>query len=153
LHEPGSGTVAARSQDGATYLAFVDQQIAYFERRANHAHHAYNALRIGMVVLGAVLPAFTSHGWDALATGVAVVVATIAGLEALFKPGDIWRLNRSTELELRRLKRRYCRRKTVQGPNDPDPDDELFTAVEELLAKEPETFWNMRIAREKAENK
>jgi Protein of unknown function (DUF4231) len=84
LHEPGSGIVAARSQDEATYLAFVDQQIAYFERRANHAHHAYNAFRIGMVVLGAVLPAFTSHGWDAPATSVAVVVATIAGLEGLF---------------------------------------------------------------------
>lgn len=149
MHEPESGAIAEQSQDGATYLAFVDQQIAYFERRANHAHHAYNALRIGMVVLGAVLPAFTSHGWDGLATGVAVVVATIAGLEGLFKPGDIWRLNRSTELELRRLKRLYYRRKATRKPNDPDPDDELFTAVEGMMAKEPETFWNLRIAREK----
>ena len=86
----------------ARWLKYVE----WWDTRASKAKRKYQALRVAVVVAGALIPALVGlrelaagnkHSWIFAVASIAasLVVAICAGLESLFNFGDIWREKRA----------------------------------------------------------
>ena len=135
------------------FLGFVDAAIRQQKRFADRAMVQFVTLRLMMVVASALLPALTTlsnRGW---ATGAAVLVAALTGLDTQFRWGEEWRHFRSTQLTLERLKRDYRHRvaaieagRSVGTISTPEENfDKLFADVEELIQTEVDSFFKFRV--------
>jgi hypothetical protein len=135
------------------FFAFLDNAIDQQKKLADRAMVQFIALRLMMVVASALLPALTTIPNRIWATGAAVLIAALTGLDTQFRWGEEWRHFRSTQLTLERMRRDYKHRAaaiesgrgigTISTPGG--NFDKLFTDVEDLLQSETDSFFKFRI--------
>jgi hypothetical protein len=86
----------------ARWLNYVE----WWDSRASNAKRKYHALRVAVVIAGALIPALVGlrelqvwgkHAWVLAVASIlaSLVVAICAGVESLFSFGDIWREKRA----------------------------------------------------------
>jgi hypothetical protein len=135
------------------FFGFLNDAIRQQKRLADRAMVQFIALRLMVVVASALLPALTTipnRGW---ATGAAVLITALTGLDTQFRWGEEWRHFRSTQLSLERMRRDYRRRaaaiesgRSVGTISTPEGNfEKLFTNVEDLLQSEADSFFKFRI--------
>jgi hypothetical protein len=128
----------------ARWLTYVE----WWDGRAKHARMRYFALRIAVVIGGALIPAFvalrelqqfTEFAW-VLSVGavvVSLVIAVCAGLESLFGFGDIWREKRNAAEILKSEGFKFLERIGKYHGKTHEESYEVFAAsVEELILNE-----------------
>jgi len=152
-------------QSWDTYLKFVDSTAERFRRRATRSHYTYNAERVLIIILSLSVPLVSTAGielFPALTVPlITTLIAILAALDGLFKPGEIWHHYRSYEQGLLRLKRLYVAKRDAPDalPDTAEKAKQLanlysqFVAdTEGLLQEESKSFWPQRIqALEKAQ--
>ncbi|MFD1703987.1 DUF4231 domain-containing protein [Methylopila henanensis] len=139
-----------------TFLQHVRNSIKQNRKMADRAMYQFIALRLGLVVTSASLPALTTAEDKGWATWAAILVAVLAGLDTQFRWGEEWRHFRSTERMLERMVRDYGRREAAIaagrsiGPISTQVEnfDKLFDNVEALLQTESDNFFKFRVADE-----
>lgn len=94
-------------------------------------------------MISAALPALIAKEYDTPATIAAVLVAVLAGLDAQFKPGEVWKHHRSVQLALLTMRRRFDRDLVDQSKDKAFAD--FYNDVEALLTAEAGQFWGLRI--------
>lgn len=137
----------------AKFLGFLDDAIKRTKKSADRAMVQFVVLRLALVVASASLPALTTIGNRNWSTGVAVLVAALAGLDTQFRWSEEWRHFRSTQLTLERMRRDYEHRQSVLNSKrtvgkittEAESFEMLFTDVEELLQTEADRFFKFRI--------
>jgi hypothetical protein len=142
----------------AKYDAFVDDVRNWLSARASRFHWYYNISRVALVVLGVTFPAlstglFGDRGkW--FSPFVALLIAVLAALDALLKPGDNWQHFRSYELALDRAKRiSQSKRASLLLESDMQKRRqkqfalyrEFVLEIEELLERETRLFFEHQI--------
>lgn len=93
----------------AKYEDFVEQTQRWLGKRADRFHWYYNASRIALIALSVTIPTLSASrlalGGHEVAPIVALLIALLAALDGLLKPGENWRHFRYYQLSLQRLRR------------------------------------------------
>lgn len=135
------------------YLAGVDRNIKRMKWLADRAMVVFVALRLGLVVGSASLPALTIGSDRSWSTVVAVGVAILAALDTQFRWGEEWHHFRSAQLTLERFRRDYDYGVMAVGQGRTAPDlqtrgdvfERLYQNVTRFLQAEAESFFKFRI--------
>jgi hypothetical protein len=142
----------------ARYDAFVEEVRTWLGARADRFHWYYNSSRVALVVLSVILPSLSGnlfgHVGTCTAPYVALVIAALASLDGLLKPGDNWRHFRSYELALLRFQRvSQSRRAALELESDAHTRrqrgfalyGEFVDEIEGLLESESRLFFERQI--------
>jgi hypothetical protein len=137
------------------FLAFLGQTIRSTKWTADRAMVQFIVLRLSLVVASASLPALTTLADRVWATGAAVLVAVLAGLDTQFQWGEEWRHFRSAQLALARMQREFERRRAALDAGRSvgavttaaENFEKLYQDVEGLLQSEADSFFKFRITR------
>lgn len=142
------------------YLAFIETTAQWFKSRANRFHWFYNVSRTLIIALSLTVPLLSTEvtSLPSLAKWVLPVVTTViailAALDGLFKPGEMWRHFRFHQLALLRLLRTYradlAALEATPGSTEYGlKANELFASLvadtEKILEEESASFWPQRI--------
>ena len=142
----------------ARYEEFVEKTQRWLGKRANRYHWFYNSSRIALVVFSVAIPALSAGllgpPGEMAAPFVALIIAILASLDGLLKPGDNWRHFRSYQLALHRLTRVW-QSKHVALELEADPEKRLQKSIalhrqfvleiEDLLEQESKLFFEHQI--------
>ena len=139
---------------GQDYLNYVSERAKWYKRSADRTMVQFIAVRLGLVLASAALPALTVLSNRIWAIIASVLVATLTGLDTQFQWGEEWRHFRSTQLALERAQRNFAKRgqsiaagvTSGTARSDADNFNEFFDEVEGLLQTESERFFKFRIA-------
>ncbi|HEV7305414.1 DUF4231 domain-containing protein [Ensifer sp.] len=134
------------------YLAHLNASIKESKNLADRPMCGFIAVRLMLIVSGAVLPALAAHD-STYVTHVAVAIAILTGIDTHFRWGEEWRHFRKTQLSLERLKRDYeYRAHAIAGgrqlgtaADDGANFDLLYAQVEALLQADSDDFFKFRI--------
>jgi len=142
----------------ARYDAFVESTRKWLGKRADRYHWYYNCSRIALIVLSVSLPALSTGLFGPLgpkaAPYIALVIAVLASLDGLLKPGDNWRHFRSYQLALDRFERvSLSKRAALDLETDPEKRRQKQFAlyrqfvleIEEVLEEESKLFFEHQI--------
>jgi hypothetical protein len=137
------------------FLDHVEERIRWHKRSANRTMVQFIAVRLGLVVASAALPALTLLSNNLWAILTSVLVASLTGLDTQFQWGEEWRHFRSTQLAIERAQRDFQKRKYAicagaTAQSEADNFDAFYAEVEALLQTETERFFKFRIAPWKA---
>jgi hypothetical protein len=144
--------MAEQSSD-REYLQFVDERIKWYKRTADRTMVQFIAIRFGLVLVSAALPALTLLEHRTWAIGASVLIAALTGLDTQFQWGDEWRHFRSTQLALERARRHYdlAVADASRGPSrlrartGQASFSSFYEEVERLLERDAEQFFKFRI--------
>jgi hypothetical protein len=152
---PGDDSVSAHF---ARYDSFVEEVRRWLGARADRFHWYYNSSRIALVVLSVMIPALAAGLFGdfgkASVPYVALLIAGVAAVDGLLKPGDNWRHFRSYELALLRFQRMsQSRRAALELESDADKRRsrgfalyrEFVNDIEALLESESRLFFERQI--------
>jgi hypothetical protein len=140
------------------YDAFVESTRSWLGKRADRYHWYYNSSRIALIVFSVSIPALSSGLFGErgkVATPfVALVIALLASLDGLLKPGDNWRHFRSYQLALDRFERvSRSKRAALELETDPEKNRQkqfdlyrqFVLEIEEVLEEESKRFFEHQI--------
>lgn len=133
-------------------VAFVGKTVKSCRTAANWAMCQFIIVRLGLVVVAALLPYLTTLDDKTFASVAAIIVAILTGFDTQFQWGEEWRQYRSTERALERLQREFELRQhsLKEGPlGNIDTDlknvQKFSGDVEELLREHNSAFFKFRI--------
>ena len=142
----------------AEYDKFVEEARRWLGTRADRFHWYYNSSRIAIVVLSVMIPTLSAGLFGGIGTSatpyVALLIAILAAIDGLLKPGDNWRHFRSYELALRRFQRvSQSRRAALELESEPDKRRqkalalyrEFVNEIEGILESESRLFFERQI--------
>jgi hypothetical protein len=144
------------------FVKFLDDEIGGNKKFADRAMYQFIGLRIAMVISSASLPALTTLADRNWAITIAILIATLTGVDSQFRWGEEWKHFRTTELLLRRMKREYESRKSALRAGRSVENvstlaenfEKLNRDVESFLQLQNDSFFKFRISdwrsREKA---
>jgi hypothetical protein len=159
IQSPDADTPLAKLE---RYDAFVSSTRTWLARRACRYHWYYNASRIALVVISILIPTVSSTGLfggdgqqrEHAVSFLALLVALLAALDGLLKPGDNWRHFRSYQLALDRCARlSRARRSALELESDAEKKREKLWSlylefvqeIEGLLEEESRQFFEHQI--------
>lgn len=134
------------------YLTNLDGRARWYKRTADRTMAQFIAVRSGLVLASATLPALATLAPRA-AILVSVLIAILAGLDTQFQWGEEWRHFRSTQMAVERLRRDYEMRRHAIENRTATKDitthqanfAHLYQEAEDLLQSETDRFFRFRI--------
>ncbi|GHJ49581.1 hypothetical protein Cs7R123_69230 [Catellatospora sp. TT07R-123] len=137
------------SPGGGTLPLSVTERLSWYERQVRKQRRGNHTLEATTVVLAAGIPAAAALGAPAAVTAVlGALVAVLAGLRQLLRPGENWIRSSGTLVALQREAVLWS---AGRAPYDGDkPDAALVENVEALVADEAMRWADQRSARRAA---
>jgi len=131
----------------------VDDQIDWYDKKSGYYQRQFKQIRIWQIIFAAVIPflsAFAQHLCIQITIGLlGVIVATLAALDGLLKPQQIWLEYRTTAETLKHQKYLY-QTKTVPYDVEENAFNIFVEVIENIISKE-NSRWAQQISQKKAE--